>query len=62
MLSLDAGEGNGGVFGAGGLLNVEGGLGGNFAVGIWRTSIIPIALVPAVGEVSISGSAGRAAL
>ena len=41
---VDAGEGIGGVFGAGGCCKVVGGLGGNFAVGIWRMSIWPIAL------------------
>ena len=32
---VDAGEGIGGVFGAGGCCKVVGGLGGNFAVGLW---------------------------
>ena len=41
---VDAGEGIGGVFGAGGRCKVVGGLGGNFAVGIWRMSIGPVAL------------------
>ena len=49
----------GGVFGADGCSNVVGGLGGNFAVGIWRMSIVPIALIPALGELSPSGSAIR---
>ena len=42
-----------------GCSKVVGGLGGNFAVGIWRMSIEPIALMPALGELS-PGSAVRA--